>query len=218
MIVDNKLPTLPLPEGMASASTTIKAQLDLLLLGLECLSGESSEVVLKAAQDLHLEQWVSDRVNLWRLRNASPLRRSSGGRKKVDIEEARALVLIISHLAQHLHDKIRSTVEHLEVAVAAEKSPFHEPLIGDYLDEFHSHYRSRMIDGDQRTNDSITELGLRLLIDLLFYSSKYGSRRLWSALLTRSAMDLPAESEAEEASASDLAAPPASDAASATPD
>ncbi|MDX2273274.1 MAG: DUF3038 domain-containing protein [Cyanobacteriota bacterium] len=188
---------LGLPEGIPTASGTIKAQLDLLLLGLECLSGESSEAVLNAAQALKLEQWVSDRVNLWRLRNANPLRRSSGGRKKVDIEEARALVLIICHLALDWHSKLRSTIEHLETAVAQERSPFREALIGDYLDEFHSHYRSRMVDGEERSADQITELALRILLDLLFYSSKYGAQRLWAALLSRPAMDLPEEAETE---------------------
>lgn len=204
MIVENKHPLLGLPDGFSSTATgTIKAHLDLLLLGLECLSGESSEAVLSAARELHLDQWVKDRVNLWRLRNASPLRRSPDGRKKVDIEEARALVLIIAHLASQQHQQIRSVVAQLESAVLAERSPFQEPLVGDYLDEFHSHYRSRMIDGDDLTPDRITELGLRLLIEILFYSSKRGSERLWKALLTRPEMQFPPQEDIEEESSSE---------------
>ena len=144
--------------------------------------------MLGAAQTLQLDQWVSDRVNLWRLRNANPLRRSTGGRKRIDVDEARALVLIICHLATQHHGQIRSTMEHLEQAVLAERSPFQEPKVGDYLDEFHSHYRSRMVDGDHRDQHSITELGLRVLIDLLFYSGKQGPHRLWQALLNRPEM------------------------------
>lgn len=201
MTVDDKHPSLtklklvdgiPIPE---TATSTTKVQLDLLLLGLECLSGESSGVVLETAKELQLAQWVSDRVNLWRLRNASPLRRSSGGRKKLDIEEAQALVLIISHLAVTQQTKIRSTIERLQMAVESERSPFQETEVADYLDEFHAHYRSQMIDGDDRSSDSITEIALRILVDLLFYSSpKRGSQRLWQALLQRPDMDLPPES------------------------
>ncbi|NJL97391.1 MAG: DUF3038 domain-containing protein [Synechococcaceae cyanobacterium SM2_3_2] len=198
MTVDDKHPSLAklkLVDGIpipASATSTTKVQLDLLLLGLECLSGESSGVVLEAAKDLGVDQWVSDRVNLWRLRNASPLRRSSGGRKKLDIEEAQALVLVISHLAVAQQAKIRSAVEHLQAAVEAERSPFQDPQVADYLDEFHSHYRSQMVDGDDRSSDSITEIGLKILVDLLFYSSsKRGSQRLWQALLQRPEMTLP---------------------------
>lgn len=186
------------PAGLSTATGTIKAQLDLLLLGLESLSGESSEAVLSAAKALNLEEQIGDRVTLWRLRNANPLRRSSGGRKKVDIEEARALVMVIAYLAAQQQARIRSTLEQLEAAVDQELSPFRQPLVGDYLDEFLSHYRSRMVDGDVRDENSLTELALRILIELMFYSSPKGAQRLWKALLSRPEMDLPAGSDLEE--------------------
>lgn len=186
------------PVGLNTATGTIKAQLDLLLLGLESLSGESSEAVLAAAKALNLEEQIGDRVTLWRLRNANPLRRSSGGRKKVDIEEARALVMVIAYLAAQQQARIRSTLEQLEAAVDQELSPFRQPLVGDYLDEFLSHYRSRMVDGDVRDENSLTELALRILIELMFYSSPKGAQRLWKALLSRPEMDLPAGSDLEE--------------------
>ncbi|MEN9202874.1 MAG: DUF3038 domain-containing protein [Thermostichus sp. DG_1_6_bins_120] len=186
------------PDGLSAATGTIKAHLDLLLLGLESLSGESSEAVLAAAQALNLQDRIADRVALWRLRNANPLRRSSGGRKKVDIEEARALVLVIGHLAAQQQARIRSTLEQLEAAVEQERNPFRQPLVGDYLDEFLSHYRSRMVDGDVRDENSITELALRILIELMFYSSPRGTQRLWTALLNRPAMDFPPNSELQE--------------------
>jgi len=187
----------PQPAGLTTATATIKAQLDLLLLGLESLSGESSEAVLAAAKALNLEKQIGDRVILWRLRNANPLRRSSGGRKEVDIEEARALVMVIAHLAAQGQARIRSTLEQLETAVEQELSPFHQPLVGDYLDEFISHYRSRMVDGDVRDENSLAELALRILIELMFYSSPRGAQRLWKALLNRPEMDLPASSDEE---------------------
>lgn len=187
----------PRPAGLTTATGTIKAQLDLLLLGLESLSGEISEAVLAAAKALNLEKQIGDRVALWRLRNANPLRRSSGGRKEVDIEEARALVLVIAHLAAQQQARIRSTLEQLESAVEQELSPFRQPLVGDYLDEFISHYRSRMVDGDVRDENSLAELALRILIELMFYSSPRGAQRLWKALLNRPEMDLPAGSDEE---------------------
>ena len=55
----------------------IKAQLDLVLLGVEALAGIGSEAMLQAAADLNLESMVSDRVGLWRLRQSNPLRKSS---------------------------------------------------------------------------------------------------------------------------------------------
>jgi hypothetical protein len=35
------------------------------------------------------------------------------------------------------------------------------------------------------TTDELTTLGLKLLVDLLFYSGSGGSRKLWVALLDR---------------------------------
>jgi hypothetical protein len=35
------------------------------------------------------------------------------------------------------------------------------------------------------TTDELTTLGLKLLVDLLFYSGAGGSRKLWVALLDR---------------------------------
>jgi hypothetical protein len=176
---------LPLPAGLASPSGTIIAYLDLLLLGLEALAGESSEAVLRTAKTLHLESLIYDRVGLWRIRNASPLRRSTGGRKKVDIDEARALVLIIHHLAREHQSQLRQTLSRLEVAFSEERSPYQEPPVAHYLEEFHAHYRSRMVDGESRSQDSITEQALRLLIELHFYSSRHGLSRLWGSLLQR---------------------------------
>ncbi|MEL6128734.1 MAG: DUF3038 domain-containing protein, partial [Cyanobacteria bacterium J06628_4] len=80
---------------------SIKGQLDLVLLALETLVGIGSEAILDQAKNLQLTTLLSDRVNLWRLRQSSPLRKGQG-RKKLDVDEARALVLITAQLAsQH---------------------------------------------------------------------------------------------------------------------
>lgn len=178
-----------------SLGGTTKAHLDFLLMGLEALLGEGSEVMLAAAEAVNVQTILSDRVTLWRLRNANPLRQSTGGRKKVDIDEIRALVLVISYLAREHHSQIRSCLANLEAAVNAERSPYREPEIGDYLDAFISYYRSRMIDAEQRRNDTLTELALTLLAELLFYGSRSGPRRLWNALISRPELDLPPEAE-----------------------
>ncbi|GAB4214708.1 MAG: DUF3038 domain-containing protein [Synechococcales cyanobacterium] len=188
-----------MPAGLVTPSSTIVAYLDLLLLGLEALAGESSEAVLSTAKTLGLEALIHDRVGLWRIRNASPLRRSSGGRKKVDIDEARALVLIIHRLAQEHQQRLRDTLLCLEKAFAEERSPYQEPTLAHYLEEFHAHYRSRMVDGDSRSQDSITEQAVRLLIELHFYSSKHGQKRLWGSLMERPAVPEWPESETADA-------------------
>ena len=163
----------------------IKSQLDLVLLALEALAGIGSEAMLQAAADLNLTDVIADRVSLWRLRQASPLRKGQG-RKRLDIEEARGLVLIACHLAKQHQELIRRAVALLEQLTEQNREPHQAALLGDYLDKFSNTYQERMEDGDSTMPSELTLLALKLLIDLLFYSAPSGSRRLWMALLDRS--------------------------------
>jgi Protein of unknown function (DUF3038) len=163
----------------------IKAQLDLVLLSLEALAGIGSEAMLQAAADLGLTNIVADRVSLWRLRQSSPLRKGHG-RKRLDVEEARTLVLIICHLAKQHQELIRRAVGLLEQLAEQDRPPHQVALLGDYLDNFSNTYQERMEDGDEAHADQLSNLALKLLIDLMFYSGSQGVRRLWMALLDRS--------------------------------
>jgi len=164
----------------------IKAQLDLVLLALEALANIGSEAILQAATELNLAAVVADRVALWRLRQSSPLRKGQG-RKRLDVEEARSLVLIICHLAKQQQELVRRAVALLEQLTEQNREPHQVALLGDYLDSFSNAYQERMEDGDNTPQTQLTQLALRLLIDLLFYSSPSGARRLWLALMDRAA-------------------------------
>ena len=164
----------------------IKAQVDLVLLALEALAGIGSEAMLTAATQLNLESKVPDRVALWRLRQSNPLRKGEGGRKKLDVEEARALVLISCYLAKQHQELIRRAVALLEQVAENNGKPHRAALLGDYLDAFSNTYQERMEVQNNVSTDVLTTLALKLLIDLLFYSGPGGHRRLWLALLDRS--------------------------------
>ncbi|MEH2353674.1 MULTISPECIES: DUF3038 domain-containing protein [unclassified Nostoc] len=164
----------------------IKTQLDLVLLALETLTGIGSEAMLSAATDLNLESRVPDRVALWRLRQSNPLRKGQGGRKKLDVEEARSLVLIICYLAKQHQELIRRAVGLLEQMAENNREPHQAALLGDYIDAFCNTYQERMEEDEQISTDLLTNLALKLLVDLLFYSAPGGHRRLWLALIDRS--------------------------------
>ena len=164
----------------------IKTQLDLVLLALETLAGIGSEAMLQAATYLNLESKVPDRVALWRLRQSNPLRKGEGGRKKLDVEEARSLVLISCYLAKQHQELIRRAVALLEQVAEDNGQPHKAALLGDYIDAFSNTYQERMEDDDNISTDVLTNLALKLLIDLLFYSGPSGHRRFWLALLDRS--------------------------------
>ncbi len=160
----------------------IKAHLDLILLSLESLADITSETILNAAKELKLNITITNRVEFWRLRQANPLRKSSGGRKKLDVEEAKSLVLIICYIAYQHQELIRRAVTLLE-DTTAQNQPLHRvSLLGDYLDKFTNTYQDRMQE-DNISPEKLQHLALKLLIDLLFYSSTNGHRRLWLALL-----------------------------------
>ncbi|MBD2528139.1 DUF3038 domain-containing protein [Nostoc flagelliforme FACHB-838] len=164
----------------------IKTQLDLVLLALETLTGIGSEAMLSAATDLNLESRVPDRVALWRLRQSNPLRKGQGGRKKLDVEEARSLVLIICYLAKQHQELIRRAVGLLEQMAENNREPHQAALLGDYIDAFCNTYQERMEEDEKISTDLLTSLALKLLVDLLFYSAPGGHRRLWLALIDRS--------------------------------
>ena len=163
----------------------IKTQIDLVLLALESLAGIGSEAMLQAALALNLESKIPDRVTLWRLRQSNPLRKGEGGRKKLDVEEARSLVLIICYLARQHQEIIRRAVDLLEQVAQNHSEPHKTALLGEYLDGFSNTYQERMEEDENISTNNLTHLALKLLVDLLFYSSPGGHRRLWLALLDR---------------------------------
>lgn len=168
----------PTPDQLRS----IKGQLDLVLLALETLVGIGSEAILDQAKSLGLDTLLSDRVNLWRLRQSSPLRKGQG-RKKLDVDEARALVLITSQLAGHHRSLIHQAVTALEKATANGTPPYRVAILGDYLDRFSNTYADRM---EVEVQPHLLEkIAFQLLIDLLFYSGGSGPQRLWQTLLER---------------------------------
>ncbi|MGB0562299.1 MAG: DUF3038 domain-containing protein [Spirulinaceae cyanobacterium] len=173
----------PAQEPGREALANIKTHLDVVLLALESLANLGSEDILAAAHAMELHHVISDRVSLWRLRQANPQRQSASGRKTLDVAEARALVLIIGHLAQAHQGVIRQAVGLLEQMTRQAKDPHRAAVLGDYLDRFSNTYSERMKTPEGTVvHPQLDQLALKLLIDLLFYSSPQGTRRLWLAL------------------------------------
>jgi hypothetical protein len=166
----------------ASQLENIKSHLDLVLLALEAIANISSEAIVQAAKDLNLESLVGDRLSLWRLRASNPQRQSSGGRKKLDVEEARSLVLIICYLANQHQELLRRAVSLLEQVTTQNQAPHEVALLGNYLDQFINYYQARISNASDISSTFLTQLAWKLLIDLLFYSGNNGHRLLWLAI------------------------------------
>ncbi|MBU6230177.1 MAG: DUF3038 domain-containing protein [Cyanobacteria bacterium REEB459] len=178
------LPTPALPGDQCPRRA--KTQLDLLLLAIEALDLTSSEVMLEIARELGLESVIKGRVNLWLLRSTNPMRRYSQ-RRPMQIEEAKALVILTAHQCRRLTVLMRQLLMGYHQLQEQQLSPHHHLRLADYLNRFRSHFRSRM--NPQRagvivynTDEKLDQLAIALLEQMLLCSGVLGPQRLWSSL------------------------------------
>lgn len=163
-----------------------RIQLDLLLLAIEALDLSGSEAMLAISRELALEGLVKGRVHLWLLRGTNPMRRYSQ-RRPLQLEEAKALVMISCALARRLAVLVRQLLVGYQQLADRQLSPEHHFRLADYLSRFRSHFRARM--NPRRagviaysTDEKLDELAIQLLQQLLLCAGVLGSQRLWSSL------------------------------------
>lgn len=162
-------------------SDKIKSHLTLALLSLEALAEVGAEAMLAAAAELDLDSVVAEKIELWRRRESH--------QKTLDVEQARAMVLIICHLAHQHQELIRLSVSLLEETVEQNQPPHQVARLGNYLDAFSRLYQERLA-GDSKGDppdppyspEQRNGLAFKLLIDLVFYSSTNSHLRLWRTL------------------------------------
>jgi hypothetical protein len=183
MILDS-LPSPPVPED--ACPRRARLQIDLMLLAIEALDLGGSEAILQMARELELQDFVKNRVVLWRLRSTNPLRRLSQ-RRPLTLAEGKALVIICCYLARRLTVLIRQLLlAHQQLSEKGLSSEHHFRL-SDYLERFRAHFRSRMnprraIVATYSSDERLNELALNLLAQLLFCTGTYGMQRFWISL------------------------------------
>jgi hypothetical protein len=160
--------------------------LDNLVLALEAIDLQVTDVMLYLVPQLNLEQTIPNRVSFWRLRNTNPLRRNYQ-RTSLEWEEAKALVTLICHIASQLNTHLRllvSTCEQIdENKIDALGLQQNRLFVEVYLEQFRSLYKSRMRLPIALSDRELKELSLQLLDQLLFISGTAGTVRLWHGLL-----------------------------------
>lgn len=173
-----------LPGGVCPRRTQV--DLDLLLLAIEALDVNSSEMMLGAVQELSLQTVIPGRVQFWQMRSTNPLRYSSQ-RRPLTLREAKALTVVICHLSKRLTVLIRQLLLGYQQLSDRQLALDHHFRLGDYLSRFRSHFRARM--NPQRagvliynTDDKLDALALELLQKLLFCTGTQGVQRLWHSL------------------------------------
>ncbi|MEA5532868.1 DUF3038 domain-containing protein [Crocosphaera sp. XPORK-15E] len=165
----------------------IQQQIDLLLLALEALELGASEHMLATLKELNLQEIIRSRIALWRLRSTNPWRRSYS-RDTLTLEQAKALVIIASYRVKPLTVQIRQLLL-AEQQMREKGLPVScHFLLAEYLDQFRSHFRSRMNPRRAKVSiylgseDELNELALFLLKQLLFCTGTTGMQRFWISL------------------------------------
>lgn len=181
------LDTLPNPKVPdATCPRRARQQIDFLLLAIEALELGGSEAFLADVKELGLQDVISNRVTLWRIRATNPLRRNNQ-RRPLSLTEAKALVVIICNRARRLTVLVRQLLMVYDQLIEKQLSPDHHLRLSNYLERFRAHFRSRM--NPKRagviaysSNEKLNELALDLLGQLLFCTGTAGTQRLWSSL------------------------------------
>jgi hypothetical protein len=161
-------------------------EIDLMLLAIEALELEGSEVILQTAKFLELDEIIKDRVTLWRLRNTNPLRRHNQ-RRALSLTEAKALVIVGCYMARRLTVLIRQLLLAYQQLQEQQLSMDHHFRLNEYLERFRAHFRSRMNPrraavAENYSDESLNQLALNLLTELLFCTGTYGIQRFWFSL------------------------------------
>lgn len=179
---------LPIPDNLSSRGCprSVRMDLDNLVLALEAIDLQVTDVMLYLVPQLNLEAIIPNRVSFWRLRNTNPLRRNYQ-RASLEWEEAKALVTLICHIAAQLNTHLRllvSTCEQIdENKIDALGLQQNRLFVEIYLEQFRSLYKSRMRLPAALNDKELKELSLQLLNQLLFSSGEAGTIRLWHGLL-----------------------------------
>lgn len=163
-----------------------RQRIDLILLAIEALELGGSEVMLAVARDLGLQDIVKNRVVLWRLRCTNPWRRAHT-RRSLSLDEAKALVLITTHLTRRMTVVIRQLLLAHQQLNEKQLSVEHHFRLSEYLERFRAHFRSRMNPRRAKvaaynSDEKLNELALSLLGQLLFCTGTLGTQRLWTSL------------------------------------
>jgi hypothetical protein len=181
------LDTLPDPaisgQGCPRRTTL---EIDLILLAIEALELGGSEAILAFAKELDLTGIIKNRVNLWRMRAANPLRRAHT-RRPLSILEAKALVVIACYIARRLTVVIRQMLM-IYQQLSEKQIPLEQNLrLANYLERFRAHFKSRMnarrsVLLTLNSDEKLDELAIDLLGKLLFCTGTAGMQRFWISL------------------------------------
>lgn len=166
----------------SSQLNKISTDLDLVTIAIAALTQLDRLEITQIAEDLELSI-DSDWLNRWTLdEGLVPT--------QLNVEQLLAIASIVSHLAQIHQTSIRQSIHSWHQTLAANQLPLESPLLADYISRFISLYQNRFGQDSHQSVEMLAQAALNLLVELLFYSSHDGQRRLWEMLLDRADLNL----------------------------
>jgi Protein of unknown function (DUF3038) len=158
----------------------IAAELDVIFIAIAALTPLDRVQIQQIARELQqVEPLVSDWIAAWAVDRQRV-------RQQLNIQQIRALVLIVNQLARIHQDPIRSNLTYWQQTIDYDQLPLQSPVLADYLGNFITIYQARIGRDANESFEALSVIALNLLVGLLFYSGPNGHQRLWAALLKRS--------------------------------
>lgn len=158
------------PELTTQQLDRIAVELSLIILALNSLAEVTLDTLVKTAETLSLDAEV---ITQWQSKNLT-------------LDTTKSLVLIVSYLAKQHQPLLRRAIALIEQLETQNQDLREISLLRNYLDKFIQGYHQQFPNNSPIPQEDITPFALKLLIDLLFYSSPDGFGRFWSTLLMRS--------------------------------
>lgn len=159
----------------------IRAKLNLVLLAIKALTGISSDALLRVAGKLNIPSIIADEIVVV-VKEGTKTKLGISQNQPLKLEVTKSTVLVICHLAKQNQALIRRAVALMEQMSAQNQKTQSVTLLREYVYNFQQGYQKYYFDQGNFSQDNPEEIALKLLIDLLFYSSPQGCKRLWSML------------------------------------
>lgn len=181
----SQMPSARDPSNFADATSPsqlerMKAQVDLVLMALESLTGVDVAALIAAGEGLDLGRRQRNTAALWDWFEDRFLTEATENPDPEAMVELQCLILLGCHLARLHQTQIRQAVARLEQVVAEKSQRHQDSLLANYLDTFSHYHRERLGDAVGTNRD---QLACSLLVRLLFYSGPKGDEYFASSLL-----------------------------------
>jgi Protein of unknown function (DUF3038) len=188
LVLNTEIDRPQLERMVENLETIATALVALTQIGKAEIDGAARDLELEASGLPPAPTLVSGWIESW----SFPPTRS---RQQLDVKELRVLVLVISHLAKEYQTLIRRNISYWEQTIEYCQLPLQSPALADYISNFIKLYQERSSKPTDLSIEDLSDAALALTIELLFYSSPAGHKRLWNVLLQRS--HLPTDTSAQ---------------------